>query len=104
MSYHDVMPYVTYLPIFRVVICRFCKVSLPPNDPLEHYKRHHTAKNDHPVPSEIRRKIVDYMATLNLCQPQEVISPHNLVPELKIIEKGFECGFPGCESSATTEK
>jgi hypothetical protein len=103
MSYHDVKPYVTYLSIFQVAVCRFCEVCLSPKDPLEHYKRHHTAKSDHPVPTKVRNRIADYMTTLNLRPPQEVIAPRGLIPELKIIKEGFKCNFPGCGSCATSE-
>ena len=104
MSVQDIESYITHLPILKVIICRPCEVCIPPNDPFRHYKDHHTAKKDYPVPMEVRYKIADYMATLNLCQPQEVVCPHNLVPELKVIEEGFECGFPGCGSCTTSEK
>lgn len=103
MPVQDIKSYITHLLTLRVVVCRFCEICIPPKDPLRHYEDNHTAKKDYPVPSEVRRKIVDYMATLNLCQPQEVVSPHNLVPELKVIEEGFKCNFTGCEACATSE-
>jgi hypothetical protein len=60
-------------------------------------------KKEHTVSSIIRHKIAEYMATLNLRQPQEVIPPKKRIPELKVIEKGFKCNFPGCEVCATSE-
>jgi len=85
------------------MICRFCEICIPPKDPLNHYKRHHTAKKDDPVPMKVRHKIADYMTTLDLCQSQEVIPPDNRVPELKVIKEGFMCNFPGCDGCATSE-
>ena len=46
------------------------------------------------VPIEIHRKVRDYMTTLDLCDPDKIISPNRLIPGLKIIEKGFICNFP----------
>lgn len=103
MSYRDVKPYVTHLSAFGVIVCRFCEIGIPPKDPLRHYEKNHTAKKDHPVSMEVRRKIVDYMTTLNLRQPQEVTSPDYRVPELKVIEEGFICNFPECGTCATSE-
>ena len=103
MSFQDLNSYVTHLPEFKVILCRFCEGCIPPNDPLRHYELNHTAKKEHPVPMEIRHKVRDYMATLDLCDPSKVISPNRLIPELKIIEKGFVCNFPGCGACRTSE-
>jgi len=71
---------------------------------MRHYEDHHTAKKEHPVPTNIRHKIMEYMTTLDLCEPREVVCPSALVPELKIItEKGYVCRFVGCGKCATTE-
>ena len=43
------------------------------------------------------------MIILNLYLSQEIIISHNLIPELKIIKKGFKCNFPGYESCITSE-
>jgi Orsellinic acid/F9775 biosynthesis cluster protein D len=99
----SIQSYITHLPALRVVVCHFCKACIPPKDPLRHYEDNHTAKKDYPIPMDVRRKIADYMSTLNLCQPQEVIPPHVLVPELKVLEKGFVCKFPGCDACTTSE-
>ena len=69
----------------------------------DHYESNHTATKAHPVPTEIRHKIRDYMATLDLCDPRKIIPPNRLIPELKIIEKGFVCNFPGCGACRTSE-
>jgi hypothetical protein len=104
MAYQDIKPYVTHLSTFQVVVCRFCEICIPPKDPFEHYKRHHTAKRDYYVPMEIRHKIAEYMATLDLCQPQEVRTSDDLVPELKIVKEGFKCNFPGCDACVISEQ
>jgi len=104
MSYQDITPYVTHLPTFQVMVCHFCKICIPPNDPLLHYKRHHTANKDHYVPMKVRHKIADYMATIDLRQPHEVITPHRKVIELKVIKEGFKCNFPSCRSCAISEQ
>ena len=104
MSYQDIKPYVTHLSIFRVVICRFCEICIPPKDSLDHYKRHHTINKNHYVPMEVRHKIVDYMATLDLCQPQEVNCLISHISELKVIKEGFKCNFQGCDVCGISEQ
>lgn len=99
----SVQQYVTHLPVFRVVACHFCEACIPPKDPFRHYEDNHTAKKEHPVPMEVRRKIADYMATLNLCQPHEAIPPNTLIPELKVFKEGFICKFPNCGACSTSE-
>jgi Orsellinic acid/F9775 biosynthesis cluster protein D len=103
MSSHEVKNYTSYLPNFKVVVCRPCEICIPPKDPLRHYELNHTSKKDHPVPMEVRRKIAEYMATLELCEPQEVICPRERVPQLKVIRNGFICKFPGCGQCSTSE-
>ncbi len=103
MSYQDIKPYITHLPTFRVVTCRFCEVCIPPKDPLRHYKDNHAAKKEHYVPMETRLKIAELMLTLDLCQPQEVSTPGVRVSGLKIIKEGFKCNFVGCDACATSE-
>lgn len=104
MTHQDIKPYIIHLSTFRVVICRLCEICIPPKDPFEHYKRHHSAKKEHYVPMEIRRKIVEYMTTLDLCEPQEVRALDRRVSELKIIKDGFKCNFPGCGACVISEK
>jgi hypothetical protein len=103
MSFQHLSSYVTYLPIFRVIVCHFCKSCIPPNDPLRHYELNHTATKAHHIPMEIRLKIRDYMTTLDLCEPSDVISSNRLIPLLKVISKGFKCNFTGCEACRTSE-
>jgi len=103
MSYRDIKPYVTHLPTSQVMVCRFCESCIPPKDPFEHYKRHHTAKKDHYVSMEARHKIANYMKTFDLCQPQEVKTSDGRMPELKIIKEGFRCKFPGCDACTISE-
>ena len=64
MSFQDINSYITHLPTLQVVVCRFCEACIPPKDPLRHYEDNHTAKKAYHIPMEIRRKIRDYMATL----------------------------------------
>jgi len=104
MSYQDIKAYITHLSTFRVVICRFCEVCIPPGDPLRHYKDNHTVKKNHSVPMKIRHKIANYMTTLDLCQLKEVIFPDKRVPELKVIKDGFKCRFPECDNCAVSEE
>lgn len=53
---------------------------------------------------KVRRKIADYMTTLNLYQSQEVVSPpDNRISKLKIIKEGFICKFPGYDVYAMSE-
>ena len=74
MSVQDIKSYIIHLPTFRVIIYHLYENYIPPKDPLRHYEDHHTAKKDYPISMKIRRKISDYMTTLNLCQSQEVNS------------------------------
>ena len=102
MTHQDLEPYIIHLPAFRVVVCRPCKTCVPPKDPISHYKSNHTAKKVHPISTEIRHKIADYMATLDLCEVQEVTPPNIMIPELKVIMEGYVCKFPGCNVCDTT--
>ena len=102
MSSQDVDSYVTHLPEFKVVVCDFCKECIPPDVPVRHYELNHTATSAHPIPTEIRHKIRDYMATLDLYDPKMVISPNRFIPQLKIIGKGLVCKFPGCGACRTS--
>jgi hypothetical protein len=103
MSYQDIQSYVTHLSTFQAVLCRFCEVCIPPNDPFRHYKDNHNAKKTHYVPVEMRHKIAGYMETLDLCQPKE-INCNSWVPELKVIKEGFKCKFPECNACAISEQ
>jgi len=103
MSHQEVKNYITYLPEFQVVVCHLCEIGIPPKNPLRHYEQNHTSKKDHPVAMEIRRKVAEYMATLDLLEPAKVISPRQLIPQLKVIKNGFICNFPGCGQCSTSE-
>ena len=103
MSYQAIKSYITHLPTFRVMICRFCEVCIPSKDSFRHYKDNHSAKKDHYISMEIRYKIAEYMTTLDLCQSQEVRIPNEQVSELKIIKEGFRCNFLGCDACGTSE-
>jgi hypothetical protein len=95
------MSYITFLPTFGIVVCRTCKVGIPPKDPLRHYELNHTFNKQHPVPMNIRRKIAEYMATLTLVNPANILSPNTRVPELKLIN-GFHCKVEDCGQCGTT--
>lgn len=103
MSFQEVKHYITHLPEFKVVVCRPCEFCIPPKDPLRHYTQNHTTKKDHPVAMEVRRKVAAYMTTLDLLEPDKVVSPRELVPELKVIKNGWICKFPGCGQCSTSE-
>src|SRR5271167_177401 len=102
MTRQDLKSYITHLPAHQVVVCNTCEACIPTKDPIQHYRSNHTAKKDHPVSTEIRRKIADYMATLDLCDPDEVVPPYARIPELKVISDGYVCKYPGCHSCGTT--
>ena len=104
MSEINPQSYVTHLPEFRVVVCRLgCLSAIPPKDPMRHYKLNHTVRKDHPVGMDVRHKITEYMATLDLCEPGEVVTPHALVEELKVIPRGFICNSSGCGKCTTSK-
>jgi hypothetical protein len=42
---------------------------------------------------KVYNRIADYMMILNLCSSQEIITPHDLISELKIIKKEFKYNF-----------
>ena len=102
MSSQDISLYVAHLPEFKVVVCNFCEECIPPDAPVRHYESNHTAKSKHPVSVEIRHNVRDYMAILDLCDPDKVASPNRLVPQLEVIKKGLVCKFPDCGVCRTT--
>jgi Orsellinic acid/F9775 biosynthesis cluster protein D len=102
MTRQDLKPYITHLPASRVVVCNPCGACIPPNKPIDHYKGNHTAKKAHPISTEVRQKLADYMGMLDLCDPDKVIPPYARVPELKIIPDGYVCKYPGCHDCGTT--
>jgi hypothetical protein len=55
------------------------------------------------IPMEIRRKIAEYMTTLDLLEPDKIISPRELVPHLKVIKNEWICKFRGCGQCSTSE-
>jgi Orsellinic acid/F9775 biosynthesis cluster protein D len=112
MSFQDINSYITHLPEFKVIICHFCESCIPPSEPLRHYELNHTATKEHAVPTAIRHKVRDYMATLDLCDPDKVVSPNRPVPNLyifvylilnKMINRGIQvdqsCGSVGISSN-----
>jgi hypothetical protein len=104
MSAINLEPYITHLSVFRVVVCNFCEVCVPPKDPYDHYKLNHTATKKHPIPMNVRHDIAAYMKMLDLCEPKDVVHPENKVSQLKVIKKGYVCSFPGCGTCGTSEK
>ena len=103
MTDQVIKSYVIHLPAFQVVVCCSCESCIPPKDPLDHFKRNHSSAKSHFVPMAVHRKIMAYMATLNLCDPHDVIRPDQVIPELKVIKNGFVCNFPGCGSCGISE-
>jgi len=102
MTPQDLKPYITHLPAFQVIVCNLCGTCVPPNDPLLHYKKNHTVKKEHPILMNVRHKVADYMATLDLCEPKKVTPPHVRIPELKVISEGYRCKYPGCDACGTS--
>ena len=103
MSSQDLRPYITYLSTLKVIVCRFCEGCIPPDTPLRYYKSNYTTKKPHPIPVEIRHRIKEYITTLDLYNPSEVLQLNSLVPELKVIEKGYICNFIRCGACRTSE-
>jgi hypothetical protein len=102
MAIEELGSYITYLCEFKVVVCQLCQSCIPPNDPLRHYLLNHTMKKGVYVPVKVRHRVKEYMETLNLCEPDKVIAPNRLIPELRIINEGFVCKFSGCTVCGTS--
>jgi len=103
MSFQEIKQYITYLPEIQVVVCRLCEICIPLKNLLRHYTQNHTSKKDHLVPMEVRRKVAEYMTTLDLCEPHNIISSRGSIPQLKVIKNGWVCNFPGCDQCSTSE-
>jgi hypothetical protein len=103
MSSSDISSYIKYLPEFKVVVCLLCKECVSPNARLRHYEDNHAAKTEYFVEMEVRHRIRDYMATVDLCEPDKVVAPNRFIPELKIIGKGYICKFPQCGACRMSE-
>jgi hypothetical protein len=52
---------------------------------------------------KIRHDIAAYMKTLDLGDPKDMIPPETGIRQIKIIEEGWVCNFPGCHKCATSE-
>ena len=103
MSSEELKNYISYFSEFQVVVCRPCGSCISPKNPLRHYEQNHTSKKDYSVAMEIRRKVAEYMMTLDLVEPDKVISPRQPVPHLKIIQHGFVCNFSECGQCSISE-
>lgn len=103
MMFEELKAYITYLPAFKVVVCQFCWNCIPPSNVLHHYETNHTASKEHPIPMPVRRQVMEYMSGLDLCQPKEVVSPLEWIPQLKLIKDGQVCKFPNCGACRTSE-
>jgi hypothetical protein len=103
MSFQEVKYYIIHLPEFQIVIYHPYEIDIPPKDPLRYYKQNHTTTKDHPISMEVRRKVEEYMTTLDLLEPDKIIAPRGLIQGLKVINNGWVCKFPGCGQCSTSE-
>lgn len=71
----DMSKYIQYLENRQVLICLHedCRYCLKSNGIERHFRRYHADIYD----LRSRQQIVQYAATLNLCQPSDVITPRN---------------------------
>ncbi len=85
---------------YRVVICTICQYAVPRPGIAWHLKEiHHVNPGD-------RRPYLDFVAKLDLCEPDRVVCPHEddfPVPELPVYD-GLQCGVKGCSYLCTSEK
>ncbi|KAJ9502548.1 hypothetical protein LTR99_007613 [Exophiala xenobiotica] len=88
---------------YRVVICTICHYAIPRPGIAWHLKELHHFLN----PCD-RRPYLDFVAKLDLCEPDQVARPSGTgndfpVPELPVYD-GLQCGLKGCSYLCTSEK
>lgn len=93
-------PMLDYLPQYRVVRCVACRYAVPPSALPRHM-------NDlHHIHRGKIRSLLDYAATLDLAEPDEVVlpKPHDPpVPSIPV-EDGVACRSDGCNYMSVTRK
>ncbi|KAK9351547.1 hypothetical protein V1523DRAFT_398221 [Lipomyces doorenjongii] len=81
-----------YLPSFQVVVCTSCRYAIQPNAISRHLKEiHHIYRSR-------RRPFIEYVSSLPLKEPQDVILPkaHEFPVPYLPVEQGFMCESKGC--------
>ncbi|KAJ9616882.1 hypothetical protein H2200_000602 [Cladophialophora chaetospira] len=90
----------SYLPRYRVIVCNTCRYAVPPKAVSRHLKEIHR------ILRSARQPFLDWVSTLALCEPEEVIVPNREefpVPELPVYT-GLRCRRRDCGHLCLTEK
>ena len=89
-----------YPPIYRVIVCTFCKNAVQPKAIARHLKDIHCMKQ------QDRQPFLQHVEKLELVE-QEVVMQHSpvefLVPLLPV-SSGLQCEFEGCTYLCVTKK
>ena len=93
-------PMLDYLPQHRVVRCVACQYAVPPSALSRHMKDIHRIFRDK------RRRLLDYAATLDLAEAEQVVLPEPHEPPIPSIpiEDGVACSYDGCNYLSVTTK
>lgn len=95
MSLENIEKYVKYIEEYRVLVCIQHQYALMPGKGIKHhFNKFHTA-----VPLEIRNSIIEYSKTLDLVEPENVLTPieeETMIKELKLHKNGFLCTHDDC--------
>ena len=88
MDMVDVNSFVTYVEEFKVLICRTCRHGLAAKGVSRHFQWRRKL-----IPIEVRKRIVEFAARLDLKEAEEVKVPTGEVPAIEGLNvvKGFEC-------------
>jgi hypothetical protein len=84
MDTMDFNSFVRYVEDFKVLICRTCRHGLVATGVKKHFQRYHKC-----IPIEVRKRIVEFVAELDIKKPEEVELP---IVEVAAIE-GQSCCY-----------
>lgn len=93
-------PMLDYLPQYRVVRCVVCQYAVPPSAIPRHMKDlHHIYRGK-------RRSLLEYAATLDLADPDDLVLPEPQDPPIPSIpvEDGVACNREDCKYLSVTRK
>lgn len=104
MPLQDLQPHelLQYLSRYKVVVCTSCQYAVQPSAISRHLKDIHHIIRSH------RRPFMQYVSTLDLDEPEQVIQSTNGSQEFPIphlpVQEGLMCEYEGCSHLCASTK